>query len=291
MALDLFNPRIINAGKAEHLSNWNYTNVSSPFARLYCVTEGTAHVRIDGQKYSLSPGHLYIIPPNVLHDNISTGSFSHYYLHIYEDTTVKDFDGSIFDKYDFPLEIPSSELDETLFGHLVEINPNMILTEYDPLSYDNDNVLAENLFNWKDIGYSDRMESVAIVLMLFSKFLRRAVPKSNFFDARIQTAISFIYTNLSNAGIRISDMADVACLSVNQFMRRFKKATGLTPARFLMNKRIETAQLLLLEEGTPNRDIATAVGFDDQSYFCKVFRSMVGMSPQKYRQSFSRQTV
>lgn len=285
MGFSVFTPKIINVGKAENLSNWNYSNVSSPFARIYCITEGAACVRIGSKEYELTPGHLYMIPPHVLHDNISSGSFSHYYLHIYEDITVKNFDGSLFDKYDFPLEVSSSGFVESLFRHLVEMNPNMRLSEYDPLSYDNDTSLAASLFSWEDVSDSDRMEAAAIVLILFSRFLREAVEKNKYHDTRIQMAISYIYKNISKASLKVPDMADVACLSVNQFIRRFKNMTGQTPTQYLINKRIETAQLLMLEHEMPTCDIASAVGFDDSSYFCKVFRKIVGMSPQKYASS------
>ena len=63
----------INVGYACHQGDWNWTNVRSPFARLYYVTDGEAwivkHAVRSGDesvRIHLTPHHLYLIPPSII---------------------------------------------------------------------------------------------------------------------------------------------------------------------------------------------------------------------------------
>lgn len=63
----------------------------------------------------------------------------------------------------------------------------------------------------------------------------------------------------------------------------FRKYAGTTIAKFILNTRIEKAQLLLANTDLPIAEISAQVGFTDYNYFCRVFRKMVGDSPSRYR--------
>lgn len=283
MLLDDFHPIILNAGKPEQLSSWNYSGVSSPFARIYCITEGTASLRAGGRLYELRPGYLYLVPPFTVHDNICESPFSHYYLHFYEDNSTPGFSGSIFDKYAFPVEVPSQPIDELMFSRLVSMNPTLSLEDLDPDSYNDNESLLHNISSEKERALSLRMESRGIVLFLLSRFLFHAQPKEQLTDERVQRAVSYIFLHLSDPSVDVETLAHEACLSVNQFIRAFRKQTGTTPLKFLTTRRIEKAQLLLLEKNMSNKDLAYAVGYEDPAYFCRVFSNIVGVSPQQYK--------
>ena len=51
--IDTFHPLVLNIGLARHNADWNWKNVSSPFARLYYVIEGTAKVILPDHIVSL----------------------------------------------------------------------------------------------------------------------------------------------------------------------------------------------------------------------------------------------
>ena len=72
-------------------------------------------------------------------------------------------------------------------------------------------------------------------------------------------------------------------LSPSYLSRIFKKETGYTINEYLIQVRIEKAKRLLHRKDLRVTDVADAVGFDDQSYFTKVFRRMVGTTPLKYK--------
>lgn len=96
---DTFHPLLLNIGYAIHHSDWNWTEVNSPFFRIYYVTKGMAEVTLPDRTITLSPHHLYIIPAFTCHNCHCEGDFEHYYLHIYEDHSSAT---SILEDLDFP---------------------------------------------------------------------------------------------------------------------------------------------------------------------------------------------
>ena len=72
-------------------------------------------------------------------------------------------------------------------------------------------------------------------------------------------------------------------LSTSYFTRAFKKTTGVTPHRWLMQKRVERAVRLLSESAMPLADVALACGFANQSHFTRVFATAIGCPPREWR--------
>lgn len=63
----------------------------------------------------------------------------------------------------------------------------------------------------------------------------------------------------------------------------FKKYAGTSIAKFILDTRMEKAQMLLTATDMPVSEVSAKVGFDDYTYFCRVFRKKVGLSPSVYR--------
>jgi AraC family transcriptional regulator len=83
----------------------------------------------------------------------------------------------------------------------------------------------------------------------------------------------------------LSEIARFVGLSPYHFLRLFKRETGVTPHRFLMQTRLRKAIALLRETKTPVTEIAFAVGFGDLSNFINFFRREVGCSPSQFRKA------
>ena len=88
--------------------------------------------------------------------------------------------------------------------------------------------------------------------------------------------------------IRLSDMAGECGLSVSHFTRAFKKSFGMSPYRWLLERRIDCAKALLLSNEFPIADIAVRSGFSDQAAFTRAFRRIVGDSPARWQRAVSR---
>lgn len=280
-SLDELRLLTLNVGYAVHDRDWNWNDVKSPFARLYYVTEGSAKVRLPSGIYDLTPGHLYLIPSFVLHDDICDSHFEHYYLHIYEDVSSEK---RLFEDLDFPFEQEAGPNDLALFKRICELNPNMKLPQSNPDSYDNDSTLLRNIRTTATMALWDRMESLGILYQLIAKFLKDADQKESTSDDRIQMVLSYIRRNIDSQ-MDISELAVLACMSNDHFIRVFKKEVGETPMNYITRKKIEKAELLLTTKSSSVKSIAYSLGYDDHSYFNRLFKSRVGKTPQQYREA------
>ena len=85
--------------------------------------------------------------------------------------------------------------------------------------------------------------------------------------------------------IRIGDLAGLARLSKSYFSRAFKTTFGRSPQRFIVDRRVEQAQHLMLTSDEPLCGVALTCGFSDQAHFSRVFRRLVGASPNQWRRA------
>ena len=83
--------------------------------------------------------------------------------------------------------------------------------------------------------------------------------------------------------ITLDDVAQHVYLSRSYLSSIFKKETGRSLVAYINQVRIAKSKLFLLDGGIPIADIAGMCGFDDQSYFTKVFKRETGVSPKRYR--------
>ena len=68
----------------------------------------------------------------------------------------------------------------------------------------------------------------------------------------------------------------------------FKEELGCGFRACLNQLRVEKSKVLLLASGATMSEIYAACGFEDQSYFCKVFKKVVGVTPDRYRRQSRR---
>ncbi len=89
---------------------------------------------------------------------------------------------------------------------------------------------------------------------------------------------NFIY-NLS-----LTEFAKISHRSLATFKREFKDVFKISPGKWLIQKRLEYAQLLLNTSSKPVNDIAFETGFENTTHFSRVFKEKFGISPLHFRQ-------
>ena len=84
--------------------------------------------------------------------------------------------------------------------------------------------------------------------------------------------------------IEVRSLAAEFGMSRSHFSHFFRKRTGMTPARFSAEIRVQRATNMLIETSVPLKAIAAACGFANANHFCKVFRRFRQLSPANFRQ-------
>lgn len=274
---------MLNVGYAVHDSDWNFKDVNSPFTRIYFITEGTAYVEIKGVLHQLTPGKMYIIPPFTTHSNFNQGIFKHYYVHIYEDVRNG---ADIMSAYDFPFEIEGRDMDRILFECLVRSNESMTLKSSDPKFYDNEHSLIQCVKFNRSRPLEVRLESMGIISQLIARFIKHASLKNHVADGRIKQVLKIIDSKISSP-VRVDELARDVCLSRGHFIRLFKNELGCSPSQFIIDFKMMKAKMMLASESIMLKEIAYNLGYEDVSYFTRLFKKHVGITPILYRKTYN----
>jgi len=88
--------------------------------------------------------------------------------------------------------------------------------------------------------------------------------------------------------IRFEALASELGMSPRNFIRRFKKATGLAPVDYVQRLRVHAARRMLEDRDTGVQEVCHAVGYGDPSFFRSVFKRHTGHSPAEYKRRFGR---
>lgn len=99
---------------------------------------------------------------------------------------------------------------------------------------------------------------------------------------RLKRVLGYIDAHLADE-ISLDRLAAEACLSPFHFSRLFRDATGLSPHRYVTDRRVQAAQKELALDRVSLVEIAHDTGFGSQDNFTRVFRKAIGLTPGQYR--------
>jgi transcriptional regulator GlxA family with amidase domain len=166
---------------------------------------------------------------------------------------------------------------------------------------DGDIITAGGLMAWVDLGLKlvDRflgptvmLESARFFLVDVSgrqqRFYSNFSPKLHHGDEPILKVQQWLQ-NSDVSRMSVSTMAAKARMGERTFLRRFQKATGLTPTEYVQHLRVGKARESLEFSSLAMKEIAWKVGYEDYGAFRKVFQKIMGLSPGDYRLRFGVQ--
>ena len=105
------------------------------------------------------------------------------------------------------------------------------------------------------------------------------------FSPYIQSAIAYINAHYAEK-MTLSSLADFVGISTSYLSNRFKAETGVGISNYITYTRIQQACRMLRETSEPVVNIADTVRIEDPTYFTKMFKKFVGMTPSEYRRIF-----
>lgn len=133
-------------------------------------------------------------------------------------------------------------------------------------------------------GYARAVaDAIALHLVRRSQKLReRGAVGKVLSEVTLKKIRELVDSNLT-CTIRLDDMAMAAGLGRYDFAHRFRETTGISPYRFVTQRRVERAKDLLRETQRPIAQIALEVGYSSQARFSERFLGYYGMTPSEFR--------
>ncbi|HJZ47493.1 MAG TPA: AraC family transcriptional regulator [Roseiflexaceae bacterium] len=104
------------------------------------------------------------------------------------------------------------------------------------------------------------------------------LPARAFSQGQVSKVKDYINDRLDQP-ITLAELADVVALSSTHFSRLFKQSTGVAPYHYVIQRRVERAKFLLSRGDMTLAEVASAVGFADQSHLVRHFKRIMGVSP------------
>lgn len=238
-------------GDEWNLVKWNSSHTQIGYHRLYFLTEGRAKLFMYDGELELLPGNVYFIPAYSVKESNIEGTMNKYYIHFQSSSHFFSLYRYLSARY----SAPAMEETEFLFRTVVE--------------------------NYSHNSMSARFKVQGAMNLILSDFVSEvtaAVPDLVKFDEVLKYIDANYHTNIT-----LSLLASIMNISPMYFSNYFKRVFKISPKQYILNKRLMESQRLLLESRMSIKEVAYAVGFDNENYFSEFFTSKVGISANKFR--------
>ncbi|MFI4912876.1 MAG: helix-turn-helix domain-containing protein [Sedimentisphaeraceae bacterium JB056] len=280
---------VLNIEKYRVGSEWQHTKVNSPYSRLYYILEGRGYATHHNQRYVLQPGMLYLIPEFTTVDLYCPEYFVHYYIHF---NAMFENGLGLFNFVRCQYKISASKFHvdpDVIFRRLLVLNPGLELLERDA----NKPIYRSIIDRCRNMNRSksaaDLIEINAMMRLLLAAFIESdqepEVEDSANGISRLHCVIEYIHENI-NQPLKLEELAEIVDLNPVYFSALFTKLMGVTPIRYINNRKIEKAQIELLSSHKTLDQISAELGFSDVFYFSRLFKKIAGTAPGKYRKQF-----
>ena len=235
---------------------------------LMVVTKGNVRVQLENETYILNKGEGVFINSGLIHMISATDKTEHSFIAIVFDYTL--------------LCTESDKIFVSYIQHI--INRSLLL----PFSLSKE--ICEKIeeisvmFEAADFGYEFFIKSSLnqIFYQLMKDAKKAEVPVQNAKSSIIKGVIDYIKENYAKT-ISLQELAEWANTSKEYLCRIFNEMTDISPIVYLNRYRIRQSTFLLLNSSRSISDIALSCGFNNSSYYNKLFMRHMGCTPTEFR--------
>ena len=259
-----FHPSLLYTGTVVNDPNWFNIAHQHEFCELLYVVKGSGFATINGQKFTLNEGDLIIMNPFVLHEEQSSKEnplflaflgIDHFKLeNLPENYLIPENASPVI-----PLKQYTKKI-ESYFTNLIYETSMRV-----PYYKENSQSLVNSL--------------LILILRIILSLQDLSVPT---LSQECQLIKDFIDQNYTNP-LSLDTLSQKVYISKHHLSHIFKNQTGISPIKYMIEKRVETACKLLSTTDIGISDVARQVGYDDPVYFSQIFKKSMGMSPSAYR--------
>ena len=236
---------------------------------LYYLVNGEREYFIEDRFVKVHAGDYVLIPPNMLHRTDGKGATR--VLCFFTETFLarffsKDMIGMLADRTTPKVFRPNAGEAERLEGVV-----STLLQEFQNLKSE-----EESGVDWYHLAFH------LFDLLFHLSTGANHYMQQRYIDQRMSRIVQYINENYNHID-SIEDIADHFYISKYYLCRLFAKELGVSLISYLNVVKIRTACALIVEDALSMTEIALKCGFNSSSYFCKVFRAEMGVSPSVYR--------
>lgn len=246
---------------------------SHPFYEIYYYVKGDVDFTISGVQYRLTPHTLVIIPPNIFHG-----------VHVHTEEP--------YDRYTvhFDPDLLSFEHRAMLLGFL----PNGMRNEEKYLFADMQKThIVEMLNQFEDLPECGENMQKSLIPIFMEALLARimvSLPAANRTEKKQASLKSGLFSYVNEhftEPITLDSLSARFFVSKSQLNQTFRRMTGTTVINYIIHKRVEYAQQLLMS-GITASQAATAAGFSDYTTFYRAYKKQFGISPIRDKRALDR---
>jgi AraC family L-rhamnose operon transcriptional activator RhaR len=270
---------VVHAGPHVHESSHPLHTHS--FFELALVTggEGVHHSLAGRQR--LKAGDLILLRPGVWHEYVDCHGLEVYNCCFSADLVQREL---------------AWTREDPLLGYLLWTGPfsaqrrGMLTTHLDPEAFAEGVEHLDGLRQLRNQPLSRHRGDVIGRLSLYLSCVARTVAERDDLRGQTHPAVLDAMRMMEADPARqwtLTDLAGALHLAPGYLVRLFKSATGLPPMAYLSRHRVELAADRLLHSDLPISRIGESVGWPDQNYFARRFKSHYGLSASSYRQRFN----
>ena len=251
------------------------------YIQLWYVLNGKCIHFFNKESHTLSKGSIFVLPPYVSHYLISDDDSELIGLEFTEEFISENMDkGANFFNYSYI---------EPFMVSIDEVKPSFQLEGYEKRCIES--LLNEIFMEFRDKENYHELFIKANVLKILA-IISRAYDKNinpykkiimERYENSINLAIDYINKNYCNK-IYLKEVCRISMMSPANFSPVFKQITGSTFTEYVNVLKVKKAKELLLQTDWSIRAVALELGFDNITYFNKLFKNNVGISPSKYRE-------
>jgi AraC-like DNA-binding protein len=228
---------------------------------FYCV-DGHGWYELEGQRHEIGPNEFFILPQNVEHayGNDPEHPWSIYWIH---------FGGEGLAAFNETLAVQR------------HFKPFLIKNNVQTIS------VFTKIYKALQLGYS--IDNLLFANMCLSHFLTLFIYNSRHYETVesenpdcVDGAILYMQQHIDE-NISLNELSKHYNYSVSRFSNLFRQKTGYAPIDYFLQMKMQKACQQLDFTTHSIKYIAFSMGFDDPYYFSKRFKTIIGVSPKKYR--------
>ena len=249
--------RVELAGITYPFADYSVKRAHSQIYSIEYILSGSGEIQIDGLAYHPKAGDIYILP--------------------------KDHDHFYWSDKRAPFHKIWMNVSGTLCDHLFDVYH--LHQRYLLKSIDVQDIFEAFIEICQDYTLSPKLRTEK-TSFLFHKLLveihQQLRPKEEVISDAVQKAKS-ILDNHVHTTITISELARQVNLSSSQLTRLFKHAFHQTPYDYFLTKKMEMAEVLLVETRLSIQEISDRLSFSDEHYFSTLFKQKMNCTPSSLR--------